>query len=431
MFRSVFIFSIMCAFAMSSCSKGDMSIGLNFGGTESLNGHIMDSLRIDSYVVKTDSLSSSSSGNIISGVLKYASDITLVSKSFFKISAPAVTYSSYSADLVLDSAKIIFNKSSYQGDTTARQTYYLHLLDEEIDESTVYYATSSLRHVEKPLGQITTRMWPAIDSSVVISFDKDLAEQIMAIYRENADNMAIKLARLIKGMVLKPDEKNTMLVYLLASSSSLKMYTHDSKSKEEFTIDFPVTTGTTQFNNFSFICGSRNLSNLKKGEELNTKEIENRVIIQSGNYLTTKIMIPGLFNLSETPVRSGLVKAELEIKSLRKSAGETPAPPSSLSLYTVNLSNQIEEILQTDLGESVESGYYYSSDNLVFDSFYKFDITRYVRQVINGNIINKGFVIIPADALSSLSSVQGGVFGNFQKENYQCQLKIYYTGIPK
>jgi hypothetical protein len=421
---NLLLVALMC---LNSCSKGDQGIGFDFSG-EDKYGHILDTVTVYSEIVRTDSISTSASGQLIAGIIRNQDKTKLRSRAYFNISLPVLNYAYYANGntLVVDSVTFIFEKNQIIGDTLSSQTFTLHELLESVPDNENQYPGSEKSFDKAIVARHDGRIRKGGDSAVYLSPESRFAERIWDIYRENKENAALLLKREIKGLVLNPEEGNTILSYFPVASSVLRYYVHDIKDGKSYTIDFPFKSGADQFNTYSYSFQGQDIKAGLGKKAVSTKEFDNLMLVQNGLGVATKISIPALDKLRESSLKYRLVKAELVVYSTRKNNKELPVPPQSLIAYKVNLNNELVESVTAASGVTVEADYAISYEEVYFNSYYTFDITDYLKNILNAKEQNKGFVIMSSNALSTSEPLNSVLLGDKDKSAYRCKLKLYH-----
>lgn len=417
---------------LASCTSGDLGIALDLNPNGQVGVTKIDTLTIETSTIRLDSISTSGNGTMMVGKTNQQNFGKISSSAYFQIGLPASTLNGIEGTekLTYDSLVLVLRYAGTIGDTTLSQTIAINPLAELPSETRYHYNTSSVPSQSAIIGSKTLKPRPKSDSAVNITLSNTLGNQLFEYLKANSSAEQFQLLKINKGMVLKSISNiDASLLRFAVGTSYIRLYTHTDVTKTEYNVTFPIRAGVTQFNSISYDSKFPSINSLVKPlSEVNSKSTDNQSFVYSGIPLGTKISIPYIEQLKFINNFYLVNKVELEISAVRKSLNDFQTAPSTLSVFTLNRSNQITGNLLGYTGAAVTGAYTLSTeDPLVFKSLYSFDITNYFQQVLSGQILNKGLLLNVMSGTDSGSTITGVTLGNSIKSNYRIKLHVYYT----
>jgi hypothetical protein len=422
------IFLAISGIAMS-CTSGSLDLQFDLDSQINLNTVMVDTMRIEGYTVKEDSTYTSASGQLQIGRYIMNKKLDISSEAYFQVGLPYYNYGSYNIteSIILDSAKIQLRLIGNIGDTTSYQTIRLHELISEISTSNAQLSNSSYPFEENYIAEKVWKLRPSKDTLVELTINAATADKIWKYYQTSYREDNPSLLKVIKGLVLRGGQNNTSLSIFDASSSNIRLYTHTQNTYTPYSFDFPLLVNNAQFNHYSYLSYFDDLNTLTPGNQVNASKMNNEFVLNSGLGFSGKIEIPGVDKLKEITDLSGIHKVQMVLYSSRKTAAEYPYPPTNLGLYTINLNNEIESVMTDAFGTQVTGTYTYNPEDLVYTSYYTFDLTQYFKNTLLLGVPNKGFKIIPVDD-GTVNGAFGGVYlGNSDNASFKAKLIVYYA----
>lgn len=205
---------------------------------------------------------------------------------------------------------------------------------------------------------------------------------------------------------------------LLSTSSKLTVYYRDSVSfgpdrTDTLFFDFPINNNCVRINKFDF-----DYSNTSFYPTLNDTSLQDSVIfIQSMGGVRAKIHLPEIFHWNDSSI--AINKAELVLYAEKEdNTINEYIPPGKLSLYALNSEGLYETLADASDADYYDGNYY--SDTKT----YKFNIARYIQQLIDGEKENYGLVL----RSSYINSANRVVLTN---ENHSERMRLYiiYTHL--
>jgi hypothetical protein len=415
-----------------SCNSGDMSIDFDLNQPDNNNVVFIDTMQIQTSVLKSDSIVTSATSSILAGAFYEGSFGSTRSESYFQVSLPSQTISSLGLNekILYDSVALVLDyEGTYNGDTTQQMELGLYQLKTRPSTSKAYYSTSSLDAGSAALGLRSFKPRPTKDSTLNIRLSDQLGQTLYDFLNGSLSYESDELDRKTKGFVIKAGEKNiSSLLNFNVAGSGIRVYTHTEKTLAAHTFDFKVAANAVQFNHFTYNSIFEAVNQLKKPLQQASTDFTNKQgLIKTGVGLYTKFNIPGIRQLKEISKFRNVSRVELKVYALQKSYKESLKVPPSLVLYQLNLSNQIEGSLVNTAGQAVTGTFVYDPGELTFVSYYTFDLTQYFTNILNGAQPNKGFLLTVPSGTDSGKNTNGVMIGAQNHPSMPMEIKVYYT----
>ena len=398
---------LISLFILASCQNPD-SIGLEVDPSNAIIGSRIDTVTIQSFTVREDSVRSNSTttefpiGNLDDPI--FGSTTASIAAS---LNLPSNNLK-FAASAILDSAVLVLKYSDeYFGDPNSVHKFEVHSLVNNLTSSSNFYNTAQHAFSPEIIGSKSAKI--NIKDSVLITeiitgkpdISKKQAPQLRipidASYISTnflkADSTKFKdnasFNAFIKGLYLTVNKSATSgaggitTLDLGSNGSKLELY---YKSKKGTVTDTTVTSFAIQ-NTAGPIAAT--FGHNYSGKDIQT-QLDNPATLYPVNYVQpmagvrTKLKFPYITNL-KTLGNIVVNKAELVVTVEDNFGIFTPAP--RLFLYSTDIANQrvlIPDVSDRDLRalSDLEFGGFYNSTA----KRYKFVITGYVQDLINGNL---------------------------------------------
>lgn len=319
----------------------------------------VDTFSIEMSTVILDSIATSGSELLLTGVYNDEKLGKIVSKSYFQI---GYAKSIPDEDDQYDSISLVLSYDGYSyGDTTVKQSFTVRRLTEklELKDQNYFYNTSNLKYDENPLGEISFYPRPSTDGKFIIPLDPSFGEELFDYISDAEDDEFKKneFNDFFKGLVLIPDEMNgnSIIGYTVKDTSLyLKIYTHDIDDEEDKQeIQFPVINTKLQFNQINCDWGNNMVfQNHTQKNEIPDSETGNITYVNAGLGMFTKMNFPTLPKLIEFQ-NAVLVRAVLYFKPAFGANMKLP-PAANISLYNTGKNNRLEYVLSYANGETIK-----------------------------------------------------------------------------
>ena len=435
-FRYIFYLAIVTLSVVEvSCKKKTPEdIGLPIlPGDDVLNTFFTDTMTLVTHTVAEDSLPTK---NLLPTLLGSMNDPVFgISKAsvFTQISLSA-TNPSFGANPVLDSAvlSLVYYKGEYYG-ALSPQKFTVYEVTQAIYSDSIYYSNRMLPYNPVELGNAVRIPHPAADSLLVDSLKYPPHLRIpldviffngfltnTAIYNSNTD-----LQNFFKGFyitaasVSSSDSGAVFSMDMNHAYSRITLFYHNSIDTTSYYFGI-AGDATTRFSHFDHDYSATTDIKNQLGSA-NTIQSD-KVFIQPMAGLRAKVTMPTLpafFNNKKVAIN----KAELIMPVDALSAGSsTFAPHSKL----------IAAIADSVLGPAIMPDYfegatYFGGDYDATNKVYKFNIARYIQQVLSGSQKNQGLYIITYSRPTTANRVQ--LLGGNQALSPHMRLKITYSPV--
>jgi len=399
-----FISSILMIFLISSCSSNETyELGLNFVEPSS-RLIVCDTFSVELSTILEDSIKTSGSETILCGTFSDSICGFITCSGFFQISIPSGVL--VSDQEVYDSTVMQLKLNGYYfGDTSRYMQINVHRLTEDIEpgENNNYlYNTRSLTYETDPLGELRFLPRPAHSDTVTMRLNNNFGQELLGILKDKDEvkTSAEGFLDWFKGLALIPSGNNNCILGIEANSNNLwfRIYTHNKNDYEDTKYyEFKLANSAKQFNHIS---NSRvnsifhNLSN--KIYAVPSKETGNKTLLTGGTGIYTKIRFPSLnqYFLLENTI---LLKAELYLRPANRLYNQSKMP-DTLLLGEVNKYNDQSILLRSD--NSYFSGYFHNDELYGENTYYYFDVSEYLQNVLYGGYYNADkclFVRLPEE----------------------------------
>lgn len=222
---------------------------------------------------------------------------------------------------------------------------------------------------------------------------------------------------------LLADEGN--ILHFKMGESKITLYYHNSNATNNDTLSYDFSLGTVaRFNHFDHDYSASGVNSLLDGQINTTPPAQNAtVFVQGMAGVRTKITFPYLMNW----VSGGLIgvnKAELLINvdtSLATYNIDTFAAPTAFVLFGIN-----DDGTTYVIPDAFEGGTYYGGSLNSTTVQYKFNIARYIQQVLDGKRNNNGLYLIASNGAVNANRV---VIAGATSTTRPMKLNITYTKL--
>ena len=429
-------FLVLLSIILVSCDKSKIQFGQDFVDNSYSNIILVDTLSAVLSTVHNDSVPTSSSGALLTGVYTDPAFGKVKAKSFFEIRPPAITTLAVSA--TFDSVVLILRPNkTYYGDTTATSQFSIYQLTNQIVfplNQGQFFNTTDFAVDPSALGSTTTVISPNITDSVFIRLSDTKGQDLFNLYKSNDYIMqsAANFIPYFKGLQVTTDAGSMQTVYGFNDSVIVRLHYHESGLfTENKTLDFTYyNSDNTQFNNVSSDRTGTPLAAFTPGvKELPSALTNNRAYLQYLTGFLPKIKFPTIRSLLLKPDYAKILKAILTIKPVQNTyTSVTPLPPQLLA-YTTDQLNAFG----TPLGFISTSGY--QTGSLFIDPLYgentayTYDVTSYLQQQILISSTNQNGLLLSPGSPAAAMTLNRLIIGDEKNDNAEIQLKLYYVSV--
>lgn len=341
------------------------------------------------------------------------------------------------SELQVDSMILSLRYQGYYGNTDP-QTFKVYELTENIVNSEVYYSNDTVSYNPIEVGAIYNHVPNTSDSINIggtntdphlrIKLKNSFAQKF--INASGSSNMSTNEAftSFFKGLYIKPDNvpvqgKGGIFYFqLLSNISKLTLYYTNTSTNISSSQDFVINELSARFNlfkqDYNFI------TNNPVAAAINDTSIgKEKVYIQSMGGLKTKIYFPYFKNLAS---KGNLIinQAQLVLSLNEDGTGTNQyAPHSRLTLAAAREDGSNAIIIDQLEGEA-----YFGGDFSTTSKEYRFNITRHMQRLINGQVPEDyGLFILPSG--SAVNANRTVLHGSNKEHPKHIKLILTYTKL--
>ncbi len=435
--RNILFFAII-VFTFSCKKKTPENIGLPLlPGEDLLNALFTDSLTLISHTVKDDSLPTKNVLPILLGNL--LDPIFGVTKSsLFTQFSLSKANPNFGTNPVLDSVvlSLVYNVSGlniqYYGNLTP-QKFDVYELSEALDKNSTYYSNKLLLFRIK-IGSAVITPRAKADSVAVdtLKFPAHLRIKLnTGMFQSFLDstssyNSHSSFQNVFKGIYIvsstMPSSRQGAILYMNLADvySRLTLYYHNASDTTSYY--FGTRTECTRYSYFEHDYSMTTDIQQQLNSASNIQS--DKVFVQPMAGVRTKITMPYINDFFKNQ-KVAINKAELilPVDPNSFSGNDSAYSPSAKLVATIADSAKGPLVMP----DYFEGATYFGGDYDAVNKVYKFNIARYVQQVLNGTIKNQGLYIITNARPTTANRVQ--LVGGNKTLSNRMRLKITYTPL--
>ncbi|BDX38081.1 hypothetical protein CYCD_14360 [Tenuifilaceae bacterium CYCD] len=408
----------------SCTNENDLTIGNQFIRSNTRLVCI-DTLTVKLSTFKMDSLETSGNNLALVGRFNDSNIGTISSSSYIVMGNNALTLQER---IVLDSFVLILKPSGYYyGDTLSSYKIQVHEVAKRIEpkeDASVLYNTDTIECKPILLGEKVVSPKPALKKEIRIPINSTISTELFDKFRSSTkpftdDN---PFTEYFKGIRLSTTEANSILGFTVSDTSILMtMYYHASDNIDSTgTLTIKPSNTTYQFNSVSPAEAGSVIMSITE-DPVSSEDLNNLAFLQGGSGIFTRVEFPSLKNIVtnyDKPYE--ILRADLIIQPSAKM--DFNYLPSKLNIYSTNKHNDFLSAI-TDASGSQVTSTLVKNEEYKEESYYTWDITYYIKQLINaGDWEYNGIHIIPVDYASKFDHV---IIADQKASKYKTQLKIY------
>ena len=431
--RLIGILAVLTCF-LAACDNQTSSIGL--GLTDQLGTDFSDTVTVKAYSILEDTINTTNTSANLIGHLHdpVFGDLTASTYAQFDLSGASVNFGDNPA---VDSVVLTLQLSSWYGDTTSQVGIRVYQLTESFSSEANYYNTSTLSYDPTPLNHIQTGYDIQPCTPVIVDTGNysahlriRLSQAFGQYLLDNQDRMvsSSSFQEFFKGLCISAVSHTgptgyVLLTNMTSSLSNIVLYYHNENSGTvKYT--FPCDAECTRFTHFDHnYAASSNTHFIQEVLQGDPSVGATRLFAQATGGVKTRIVFPHLKDAFASLVNRVVInRAELVVKDLSPDE-ESLLPPAALTLQGIKPDGNVT-FLPDDEYYTSSSHFGGSYDKIAHE--YRFRITRYVQELIQGN----------SDLTDSINLVVRGsavranrlIFGGTNLDNDQrLRLEISYT----
>lgn len=400
-FNKIHFISIISTLAiLASCNK-DISIPLD-RVNEDIAVTMIDTFTVNTSNYQLDYLTSASLGTVLVGKTDNPEIGSVKSSSYFKVLLDSYT-NNIPQEAEFDSINLVVKPALnkyYYGDTTQNQTLSVHRVTENIVTTDITKAIDNYKtpvyvtgeniftnqkfdYQNTPLGTLTFKPRIHAGDTISIKLDDNFGKQIYDMIISNNYNVKNVEAfqSFLKGLVIVPDENNTAILGLNDTIQVNINYSYVGSDGFKTTGKKSIVSSsktTLQYNNIEYDRTGTSLASLtEENREISFKDSDNKLFIQSGTGLATKIKLPSLKEFMYTENIS-INKAELIIETESPRTGPTPIP-ETLMLMVTNKNGIPTNYVPVPFSTTIQQSVFTPGNDVGENNKYVFNLIDYVK----------------------------------------------------
>jgi hypothetical protein len=446
--------------AIVSCTTSPLEefvVGKNFVKDQA--GIIkIDTLTLQSSIVKYDSIISNSSGRFLIGSNYNAFSGYKRSSSFFTLKFDG---SIDNTKFVYDSLCLVLSYDAYyDGDTTVTQTFKVHQLKEVMELNNSYlYTTSKFKYDPVPLGTKSFQPRPKSKVQLNIRLSDALGNKMAKMIKLKRDTITSQdslVKKFIHGIMITSETNcnGAILGFRTADLSSSTSTSSSQKNKEQLKPEmrlyyhlspnpnelkdlyykFSFVTDGIYFNQISGDPTNTPMEGIEASKnEYSSKQTGNQTIIQSGIQTFTKFKIPFLDNLTKSYSNPAVVGAILRLYPVKGTYNKTSELPDSLYVYKadkknslmgqVTLPGQTDKYVLLKLGRDAYKKIITDDKDRIF---YEVDISAFIEAELAEQLETTNSLFIGFGSTNSKKTAQHVILGGANSGKYSPALSVFY-----
>jgi hypothetical protein len=443
------ILTLLIATTILSCQKKNAgSIGLPLLPEEDLlSGLFTDSLTLITHTAKDDSLRTDDVTPVVIGSINDA-ELGITKSSFFTQIVHERDNPDFGKKPVLDSAVIslaYYNKQCY-GDIKFQQQFEVYEITEDLYRDSVYYSNKLSKYNATPIGNVSIvpnmkdsvkvykDRYPAhlrIKLSDKVFWEKFLTDSLCKASYKNVESFQKKFKGLFIKSSSNPSGKSGALLSIDPNSiySKLTLF-YKNESADSLSYSYPIHSYCTHYNYFAHDYTQATALT----QQLTTSAAiqQSKVYVQPMASVRTKITFPKLTAMFGGQ-KVAINKAELVISVDQSATDSTYKPASKLLLATIDSSSK-RPYVPIDYWSGAD---YFNGKYDPIKKEYRFNIARYIQNVVNGNIPNKGLYVTSfayrgnGVMIFSTEANRAVLIGGDKTQPKRMRLRVVYTPVGK
>lgn len=422
------------------CEKAYIRFGEQVVDAGITNIVVVDTLTPVISTVFRDSVVTSQTGTVLAG--SYNDDVfgKISVASFAVLAAPSAVPDMH-VSAAYDSLVLqMRGDSSFYGDTTAAQRFYVHQLASVIEfgeGQTKLYDRSDFPVQAAPLGAANISIRPSLKDSVKIRLNDATGKGLFELIQSKSQQVLTDadFEQYFKGIRISPGAgvENTA-IYGFSDSITMRLYYHESDPYlTEKHIDFVLTARNKQFNQVHYNRAGTALNQpIPESRELPSELTGQAAYVQPLTGAILKVRFPTLRSLLQRDDYVKIMKADLIIPPLKASYSTKYMLPPQIVASPTTVNNETGGYLG-EAGVTGTQGAQYG--NLVTDwiygedTYYSYDVTAYLQAQVAISADNTNGLLFFPPSPAYTTRFNRLVTGNHQNSAGSVKLKLYYISV--
>ncbi len=427
-------FSLLLPLVFFSCRDQNMTfdIGSKYVDVRTTLRYV-DTLTVNSYTVKVDSMRSSglTSPAVVVGMYSDPEVGDIASTSYFRVGLPGTITLPKGA--VFDSVGLMLVDNDYwQGDTLQPFTLNVHRLNQiiKVHDDGYLYNTSSFGYDAAVIGSVTLKPKPNVNDTLWVPMDSTLGQELFNLIKEKDDKMLQQdnFLTYFKGLALTWDASDKAVLGFDIGNSlpAMRLYFHYTDfSTVSKHFDFVISSYTSlQFNQFE-IRNPLIALPVSQKNSIPAALTDQKTFVIGGAGLATRVEFPYLKELRAFYDNMNVLKAELIVEPARNTYKVLPLP-EKVSLFQTDNMNRFGEAIYNISTSSILEGDLVIDDVFQEETSYTFDITNFISYKLTEASDEVPALLITITPDGFYKSMDRVVFGSRKNGDNKVTLKLYY-----
>jgi hypothetical protein len=392
-----------------------------------------DTLSVETSTMKFDSIITSQATRILVG--SYSDPIfgKIRAASYFQLVPSGYTIDS---EAEFDSIVMFLTPDNYfYNDTLQTNTIHIKRVTERLrpNEGDSFYNTSSVAFGANDLGVLEYRPRPMVADSLEIRMDDAFGLDIYGQLQEKLITSQDQFNDYVKGITLQPgpDDNGSVIGFSHGSDLSfIRLYFSVAgvDDREQDYLDFTINTSSSPIPFFNSITAKDPIGPLAtlvdEEDHLPSTLSDNRIYIQSGIGMATRIQFPSVKSIYDIPGEGTILGATLKIKPGPGTYNDHLVLRDVLNVYLVDKKNGLVE--QLTLGGSETLTATLNRDNEEYgDIYYEMPLGSYIEKLLLAEAVTGEAIILLPDDYNS--TVDRFVLNGDKNLDYRTTLELTYV----
>lgn len=421
---------------------------------ENMAGYYSDTVTVEVSTVLLDSLVTSGSGALLAGTMYDPLIGNTSANAYFQVGLGSGWFLNNESGAVFESMELVLPYNTYSyGDTIQNLTLQIHQLQEQLtpyalqpyvgteEPASYFYAASGLYNASRtqasahPLASYTFKPRPRSADSLFVPLPQEMGQEWfnlgLAQDQKLLDDEAF--SNFFKGLKLsaQPGGGNSIIGFKAEQTFIRLNYSlATAEGRTTYHYDFPLITGSTQYNQLLTDGAASQLATIDRGgEPLESTATDNMAFAQAGTGLMVRIDFPHLENLKNILVPELINAVQLEVQPVANTIKYPFAAPAYMALYETDQHNKPTYPLLMDYStEDIQQASLVADDEYGLNSKYSFNITHYFISRLKNTGDNRALLLsVPPGYINQ--TLERLVIGGQGSQTNKVRLKLYYVKI--
>ncbi len=420
------VMTLLVTALCSSCQKAGFTYD-NVVDNQQTDYILTDTLSLTMKTIQYDSVPTSGSGILLTGVKADPYFGTSTINSFFQLQAPSSTDIPVNGS-GFDSLRLLMRPTGYiAGDSTIPQSLQVYRVTQSIQfAKTFYYLynNSNFTTENTPLGTFTGIIRPKTDKSISIKMSDALGSQLFTMVRDKSPDIfpTSSFLNFFPGLKITPGpgSASVMAFQAIDTALTMRLYYHINELIPTARyIDFKMNGSELQFNQ---VLSNRTGSPLEKLQgpvkELPSAATGNMTFTQSLTGVATRIDIPFLKNMQQLGQFFKIMKVVLTVYPASGTYANSSQIPANLALCQVDKTNTVTDTISYG-NLSIDNQY---NEN----TYYSYDITNYCNTQLSADLAGTRGLLLTTPGGAGRNTLNRLITNDQQVAKKKIKVQVYY-----